>query len=140
MADYVCAILGVITSLYLAIDYEGIAMRAGIPVTRDIVSGVILVVLLLEATRRMIGPALSFIAILFTAYAFLGPHLPDFLAYKGVSLTKYMSNVTLSTEGIYGIPLGVSSAIVYLFVLLGAILNKAGAGDFLSSIKDACLS
>lgn len=134
VADYVCAILGVITSLYLAIDYEGIAMRAGIPITRDIVSGVILVVLLLEATRRMIGPALSFIAILFTAYAFLGPHLPDFLAYKGVSLTKYMSNVTLSTEGIYGIPLGVSSAIVYLFVLLGAILNQAGAGDFFTKL------
>jgi len=132
--DYICAIIGVLTALYLAIDYEGIAMRAGIPITRDIVSGVILVVLLLEATRRMIGPALSVIAILFTVYAFLGPYLPDVLAYKGVSLTKYMSNVTLSTEGIYGIPLGVSSAIVYLFVLLGAILNQAGAGDFFTKL------
>lgn len=132
--DYICAIIGVLTALYLAIDYEGIAMRAGIPITRDIVSGVILVVLLLEATRRMIGPALSVIAILFTVYAFLGPYLPDVLAYKGVSLTKYMSNVTLSTEGIYGIPLGASSAIVYLFVLLGAILNQAGAGDFFTKL------
>ncbi len=134
IVDYICSILGVLTALYLALDYEGIAMRAGIPITRDIVSGVILVILLLEATRRMIGPALSVIAILFTVYAFLGPYLPDFLAYKGVSLTKYMSNVTLSTEGIYGIPLGVSSAIVYLFVLLGAILTEAGAGDFFTKL------
>jgi TRAP transporter 4TM/12TM fusion protein len=132
--DYIFALLGALTALYLALDYAGIAMRAGSPITRDLISGVILVVLLLEATRRIIGPALSFIAILFTAYAFLGPHMPDFIAFKGVSITKYMSNITLSTEGIYGIPLGVSSAIVYLFVLLGALLDKAGAGRFFTNL------
>ena len=134
LIDYICAILGVLSALYLALDYEGIAMRAGLPLTRDLVSGSILVILLLEATRRMVGPALSVIALMFTAYAFLGPYLPDVLAYKGVSLTKYISNITLSTEGIYGIPLGVSSAIVYLFVLLGALLERAGAGQFFTNL------
>lgn len=132
--DYICAILGALTALYLALDYEGIAMRAGIPITRDIISGTLLVILLLEAARRIIGPALSVIAILFTVYAFLGPHLPDILAYKGISLTKFISNITMSTEGIYGIPLGVSSAIVYLFVLLGALMNRAGAGRFFTNL------
>ncbi|MBW1941695.1 MAG: TRAP transporter permease, partial [Deltaproteobacteria bacterium] len=132
--DYICAILGALTALYLALDYEGIAMRAGIPLTRDIISGTLLVILLLEAARRIIGPALSVIAILFTVYAFLGPHLPDILAYKGISLTKFISNITMSTEGIYGIPLGVSSAIVYLFVLLGALLDRAGAGRFFTNL------
>jgi TRAP transporter 4TM/12TM fusion protein len=134
LVDYMFAGLGALAALYLALDYNAIAMRMGVPITRDIVFGVILVVLLLEATRRAIGPALSVIAILFTLYAFLGPFMPAVLAFKGVSITKYLSNITLSTEGIYGIPLGVSSSIVYLFVLLGALLDKAGAGHFFTNL------
>lgn len=132
--DYLFAVLSALAALYLLFDYEGISMRAGIPITRDLIFGSILVILLLEATRRVIGPALPIIAILFTAYAFLGPYMPDVLAFRGVSLNRYMSNITLSTEGIYGIPLGVSSSIVYLFVLLGALLDKAGAGRFFTNI------
>jgi TRAP transporter 4TM/12TM fusion protein len=132
--DYLCALLGAFTALYLAIFYESLAMRAGSPITIDLISGSILVILLLEATRRIIGPALSVIAVAFTLYAFLGPYMPQILAFKGVSLSKYLSNITLSTEGIYGIPLGVSSAIVYLFVLLGALLDKAGAGKFFTNL------
>jgi TRAP-type uncharacterized transport system fused permease subunit len=132
--DYICAGLGAFTALYLAIFYEGIAMRAGAPSTADMISGTILVILLLEATRRIIGPALSVIALGFTLYAFLGPYMPDLIAFKGVSLSKYLSNITNSTEGIYGIPLGVSSAIVYLFVLMGALLDKAGAGKFFTDL------
>jgi TRAP transporter 4TM/12TM fusion protein len=95
--------------------------------------------LLLEATRRIIGPALPVIALLFTGYAFAGPHMPDLLAFKGVSLSRYLSNISLSTEGIYGIPLGVSCSIVYLFVLLGALLDKAGAGRFFTRLALAFL-
>jgi TRAP transporter 4TM/12TM fusion protein len=98
------------------------------------VIGTILVLLLLEAARRVIGPALPIIALFFTAYAFMGPHLPDLFAFKGVSIRKYLSNITLSTEGIYGIPLGVSASIVYLFVLLGALLDKAGGGRFFTNM------
>ncbi|MCG6981138.1 MAG: TRAP transporter permease [Deltaproteobacteria bacterium] len=134
VVDYAFAALGAFTALYLAIFYEAIAMRAGSPTTLDLISGSILVILLLEATRRIIGPALSVIAVAFTLYAFLGPYMPSVLAFKGVSLSKYLSNITLSTEGIYGIPLGVSSAIVYLFVLLGALLDKAGAGRFFTNL------
>ena len=137
--DYILAALGALTALYIALDYEGLAMRAGAPTARDLVSGSILVILLLEATRRVIGPALSVIALIFTSYAFLGPHMPDILAFKGVSLSKYLSNISLSTEGIYGIPLGVSSSIVFLFVLLGALLEKAGAGRFFTNLALAFL-
>ncbi|NOY64813.1 MAG: TRAP transporter permease [Nitrospirae bacterium] len=134
VTDYILCIIGSLSALYIVIDYEGITMRAGIPLPRDIVVGVVLILLLLEASRRVIGPALSIIAILFTAYAFLGPHMPDVFAFKGVSLKKYMSNITLSTEGIYGIPLGVSASIVYLFVLMGALLEVAGAGRFFTDL------
>jgi len=137
--DYLLAATGVLCALYIVFDYSGIAMRAGMPLTRDLVFGTLLVLLLLEAARRVIGPALPVIALLFTAYAFLGPHMPDLFAFKGVSLSKYLSNITLSTEGIYGIPLGVSASIVYLFVLLGALLDKAGAGKFFTSLALAVL-
>lgn len=139
LLDYGLALAGAITALYIVYDYDGLAMRAGMPITRDLVMGVALVVLLLEATRRVIGPALPLIAIAFSAYAFLGPHLPDLLAFKGVSLRKYVGHITLSTEGIYGIPLGVSASIVYLFVLLGALLDKAGAGHFFTNLALALL-
>lgn len=137
--DYGFAIAGAVSALYIVLDYDGLAMRAGMPIARDLVMGVVLVLLLLEATRRVIGPALPVIAMAFTAYAFLGPYLPDLLAFKGVSLRKYLSNITLSTEGIYGIPLGVSASIVYLFVLLGSLLEKAGAGHFFTDLSLAFL-
>jgi len=134
LIDYIFAAIAAMSALYIVMDYEGIAMRAGLPLTRDIFMGIILVLMLLEAARRVIGPALSLIAILFTFYGFMGPHLPDLLAFKGISLNKFVSNITLSTEGIYGIPLGVSASIVYLFVLLGALLDKAGAGKFFTQL------
>ena len=137
--DYLFGALAACCALYIVFDYSGIAMRAGVPLARDLVIGLLLVLLLLEATRRVIGPALPIIALLFTAYAFLGPYMPDLLAFKGVSLKKYLSNITLSTEGIYGIPLGVSASIVYLFVLLGALLEKAGAGAFFTNLALAML-
>lgn len=128
--DYIFAILGAVSALYIMLAWEGISMRSGLPTTMDIIMGIVIVVLLLEASRRIIGPALSIIVLLFTTYAFLGPYMPSILSFKGVSLTKYLSQVSLSSEGIYGIPLGVSASIVYLFVLLGALLKEAGAGKF----------
>ena len=137
--DYGLAVSGALAALYIVLDYQGIAMRAGMPTATDLILGSVLVILLLEATRRIIGPALPVIALLFTAYAFSGPHMPDLLAFKGVSLSRYLSNISLSTEGIYGIPLGVSCSIVYLFVLLGALLDKAGAGRFFTRLALAFL-
>jgi TRAP transporter 4TM/12TM fusion protein len=139
LIDYVLALAGALCALYIVFDYDGLALRAGMPLSRDLVIGGLLVLLLLEATRRVIGPALPLIALFFTAYAFLGPHMPDLLAFKGVSIGKYLGNITLSTEGIYGIPLGVSASIVYLFVLLGALLEKAGAGNFFTNMALAFL-
>ncbi len=132
--DYPAVIVSVLAALYLTLNYTNITMRAGMPSQLDLIAGSMLVLFLLEAARRSVGPALSIIAILFTIYAFSGPYLPDLFAFKGVSLTKYLSNITLSTEGIYGIPLGVSASIVYLFVLLGALLDCAGAGSFFTEL------
>ena len=128
--DFVVAIIACFSAVYIAVDYYGVTHRAGAPITRDIVVGLILLVLLLEAARRVIGPALSVIALFFCIYAFFGPYMPDVIAFKGVSLSRFMGQITMSTEGIYGIPLDVSATIVFLFVLFGSMLEKAGAGHY----------
>ena len=130
IADWVLALLAALSALYLAIDYEGLSMRQGSPIPRDIWIGLLLLVLLLEAARRSIGPALSIVAIGFILYSFYGPYMPDLLAFKGVSLRRFMGQVTMSTEGIYGVPLDVSATVVFLFVLFGAMLEKAGGGEY----------
>ncbi|VEN73664.1 TRAP-type transporter, 4TM/12TM fusion protein (Permease) [Candidatus Desulfarcum epimagneticum] len=128
--DMIVAAMAFFCALYVMLDYSGIAMRYGAPISRDIVIGIALAALLLEAARRVIGPALPVIAIVFIIYSFLGPHMPDLIAFKGVSLSRFVGQMTMSTEGIYGIPLDVSATIVFLFVLFGAMLDKAGAGRY----------
>jgi TRAP transporter 4TM/12TM fusion protein len=128
--DFVIAAIACFAALYIAIDYAGINERYGAPITRDLIIGLILLLVLLEAARRVIGPALSVIATLFCIYAFFGPYMPDLIAFKGVSISRFIGQITMSTEGIYGIPLDVSATIVFLFVLFGAMLEKAGAGRY----------
>ena len=130
VADYGVAIIAALASAYIAIDYDGLTLRYGAPILRDLVMGLLLVVLLLEACRRVIGPALPIISTVFIFYAFLGPYMPGIIAFKGVSLNRFVGQMTMSTEGIYGIPLYVSVRIVYLFVLFGAMLDKAGGGRY----------
>ena len=132
--DFVVAIVAGFSAIYIFLDYEGITFRYGAPITRDIVVGITLTVLLLEATRRVIGPALPIIGIAFCIYAFFGPYMPDLIAFKGVSLSRFVGQMTMSSEGIYGIPLDVSATIVFLFVMFGAMLDKAGAGRFFTNL------
>jgi TRAP transporter 4TM/12TM fusion protein len=128
--DYIVALIAAFSAMYIVLDFGGIIERIGSPISRDVVIGLALTALLLEAARRVIGPALPVIAIAFCAYAFLGPHMPDIIAFKGVSMDRFIGQMTMSTEGIYGIPLDVSATIVFLFVLFGAMLDKAGAGRY----------
>ena len=130
MFDYVVALIAAFSALYIAIDFEGMTYRYGSPIARDLIIGIALVILLLEATRRVIGPALPVIAGAFIVYAFAGPYMPDLIAFKGTSLNRFVGQMTMSTEGIYGIPLDVSATIVFLFVLFGSMLDKAGAGHY----------
>lgn len=139
LIDYIFAILSVMSALYIVIDWQGLALRVGMPSMRDLIFGFALIILLLEATRRAIGLALPVIVILIAAYAFLGPFMPSLFAFKGISLNKFLNQISLSTEGIFGTPLGVSASVVYLFVLLGAMLDKAGAGKFFIDIAIAIL-
>ncbi len=132
ITDWIAASVGAFAALYLALDYVGISARQGMPLTRDIIIGIILLVLLLEAARRSIGPALSIVATLFIFYVLFGtsPIIPEMMQIKPASLPRLLGQLTLSTEGIYGIPLDVVATVVFLFVLLGAMLDKAGGGQY----------
>lgn len=124
------AALASFSALYVMIAWEELAGRSGAPLPRDIAISIVLIILLLEAARRVLGPALSIITVIFAAYAFLGPYMPGDFAFKGCSLEKFIDKTALSRSGIYGIPLDVSATTVFLFVLFGAMLNKFGAGHF----------
>lgn len=128
--DYLLAGLAAFAALYLMLDYAGIGERAGSPILRDIIVGFILIVLLLEAARRTLGPVMPLVALFFILYAFLGPHMPEVIAFKGVSLNRLIGQVTVSNQGIYGTPLQVAANTVFLFVLFGALLEKVGAGRY----------
>ncbi|MFW6228152.1 MAG: TRAP transporter permease [Alkalispirochaeta sp.] len=139
LIDFFIAALAVVAALYIVLDWEGISSRMGMPITRDIVMSVTLIVLLFEASRRGIGIPMVIIALFFTFYAFFGQRMPGVLAWRGVSLTRYTSQIVLSTEGIFGIPLDVSARVVYLFVLFGALLENFGAGQFFNQISISLL-
>ncbi|WP_323797622.1 TRAP transporter permease [Nisaea sp.] len=128
--DIVFAVLGAAAASYLFIFYRDIADRVGAPITQDIVVAVIGVLLLLEATRRALGPALAIVASVFLVYTFLGPYMPGIIAHKGNSLAEVVNHHWITTEGVFGIALGVSTSFVFLFVLFGALLDKAGAGNY----------
>ena len=130
LQDWVFALVGAFAAAYIFLFYEALSERPGAPTTFDVVIAVIGMLLLLEATRRVLGPPLMVVASVFLIYTFFGPYMPDVIAHKGASLNKAMSHQWLSTEGVFGIALGVSTSFVFLFVLFGALLDKAGAGGY----------
>ena len=137
--DWVLASLGAFSAAYIYLFYTELSARSGAPTTVDLVVAVCGMVLLLEATRRALGPPLMVVAIVFLTYTFAGPYMPDVIAHKGQSLSKVMSHQWLTTEGVFGIALGVSTSFVFLFVLFGALLEKAGAGSYFIKVAFALL-
>ncbi|WP_394136276.1 TRAP transporter permease [Aliivibrio fischeri] len=137
--DWVLALLGSFAAAYIYIFYTELAGRSGAPTTFDIVAAVTGMILLLEATRRALGPPLMVVAAVFLLYTFAGPHMPDVIAHKGASLNKAMSHLWLTTEGVFGVALGVSTSFVFLFVLFGAMLEKAGAGAYFIKVAFSLL-
>jgi TRAP transporter 4TM/12TM fusion protein len=139
VADWLMAVIGAASSAYLYVFYQELATRPGAPTLTDLVVAGAGLVMLLEATRRSLGPPLMFIAILFLVYTFAGPYMPDVIAHRGASFQRAMSQQWLSAEGVFGIALGVSTSFVFLFVLFGAMLERAGAGNYFIQVAFALL-
>lgn len=127
--DWIMGILLVLSVIYLIYsqiwDSEAFEMRLGIPNQIDYITSILGIVLLLEATRRSLGPPLTIVAIVALIYAYFG--MGD---YGGASIGKIISHMWITTEGAFGIAIGVSATMVFLFVLFGALLEQAGAGNY----------
>jgi TRAP transporter 4TM/12TM fusion protein len=137
--DWVLAGLGAFAASYLFWFYVGLSTRPGQPTWFDLATAGVGVVLLLEATRRSLGPPMVGVALLFMAFTFLGPVMPEAIQHKGASITKFLQHQWLTTEGVFGVALGVSTSFVFLFVLFGSLLEAAGAGNYMMQISLALL-
>ena len=128
-SDWVMGFLIVISCVYLIYnqvwDSRAFEMRLGVPNSTDLLLSCVGLLLLLEATRRSLGPPLMIVALIALTYAYLGAG-----GYGGASLNKIVSHMWITTEGAFGIAVGVSASMVFLFVLFGALLEKAGAGNY----------
>ncbi|HRM74877.1 MAG TPA: TRAP transporter permease, partial [Paracoccus sp. (in: a-proteobacteria)] len=120
------AVVGIAVATYQAVEYKDLLQRAGDPLARDTWVGVAALVAVFAASWMLMGPALPIISGLFLAYALLGQHLPSPLNHRGYDFWQVIDQIAYGTEGIYGIPIYVSSTYIFLFILFGAFLEKAG--------------
>ncbi|HEV7277473.1 MAG TPA: TRAP transporter permease [Devosiaceae bacterium] len=137
--DWILALIAAACSAYLFVFQSDLASRPGLPTTLDLVVGVAGVLFLLEAARRSLGVALPIVGIAFLCYAYFGPYLPDLLAHRGASISRMATQYWLTSEGVFGVALGVSTAFVFLFVLFGSLLERAGAGNYFIKLAFAML-
>ena len=135
--DCLLAVLGAATPLYIVVCYRELVLRAGLLTTTDTVIGVTGILLLIEATRRVVGIPMVVVVLCFLAYAFLGPYMPGILAHRGLNLEQLVGHLYFTTEGVFGIPLGVSSTFIFLFILFGAYLESTGLGKFFIDLANA---
>lgn len=126
--DIIFAVVGVICCIYVVVNFKTNVMKAGNLLPIDYILGSACILLVLEVTRRTIGPELPIVAIVFLIYGYFGQYMPGLFAHRGFSVERIINQMFLTTEGILGAPLGVSATFVILFVLFGAFLERTGIG------------
>ncbi|HCD71143.1 TRAP transporter permease [Thermovirga lienii] len=135
--DFLLGGLAAFAALYHVIFFNDIIMRAGLPTTMDLTVGFIGILLLLEATRRVSNPILPGIAIFFLFYCYAGRYFPAMFAHRGFNVMRIINHMYMGTEGVFGIPLGVSATFVFMFILFGAFLEQTGMGRFIIDLSMA---
>ena len=135
--DFILGAVGVASAMYLVVFFNELTTRAGLPTQTDLIMGFLLIVTLLEATRRISNPVLPCLAIVALLYCYLGRSLPDMIAHRGFSVPRIVNHMYLGTEGIFGTPLEVSSTFVFMFILFGSVLEKTGLGKFIIDLSMA---
>jgi TRAP transporter 4TM/12TM fusion protein len=137
--DFLLALLGVAVIVYMLTDFEAFIYRSVIPNFWDKFFGVILILLVLEATRRTTGWIMPVIVIAFLIYAFIGPELPSPWTHRGYDIDRVVGHMYMTLEGIFGIPIDVSSTFIILFTIYGAFLEVSGAGKFFIDFSFAAM-
>jgi len=136
--DAILSIFGAAAPLYITVLWTtALSQRSGSPTSLDIAIGIIGVLLVLEATRRVVGFPMVIVALVFIGYAFVGPFIPGKMAHRGVTVTSLIEHLWFTTEGIFGTPIGVSSTFIFLFILFGSFLEKTGLGQLFIDLANA---
>ena len=144
--DFVLALISLVATFYLVIEYEGLVYRQGILASLDffglkipyeLILGSFGILLLLEATRRAIGVPLVAIALIFLFFSVFGQKMPDLISHQGLSITRLVGYHWFGGEAIFGIPISVSVSFIFLFVLFGATLDAAGGGKYFLNLAFA---
>ncbi|HOS60001.1 MAG TPA: TRAP transporter large permease subunit, partial [Syntrophorhabdaceae bacterium] len=128
--DVGLSILGLVCILYMLIDFEDFIYRAVTPELWDMIFGISFLVLILEATRRSSGWIMPLTCIIFLVYAYIGPFLPAPWTHRGYDLERIVGHMYMTLEGIFGVPIDVSSTIIIMFCIFGSFLTVSGAGKF----------
>lgn len=139
-SDLVCATASAATCLYILSQHERILYRiAYVDAVHplDYFFAFLALVLLLEACRRLVGVSLSLVALAFIVYAFLGRYAPGVLAHRGISLRHFVELQFLSTDGLFGLPTGVSADMVFYFIMFGSFLERSGGGQLFTDLAMA---
>ena len=139
VVDIILAIVGGGCAFYLFANYAHVVTAVGDAETYDIAIGCLLILLVLEATRRSISPILPAICVVFLLYAYFGPYMPGEMGHRGFSAKRIVDHIFMSGEGLWGVPLRVSATFVFLFVLFGAFLDRIGAGQYLINLSFALM-
>jgi TRAP transporter 4TM/12TM fusion protein len=137
--DFALALLGIAVIVYMLIDFDAFIYRSVIPNFWDKFFGVILILLVLEATRRTTGWIMPAIVIVFLTYAFVGPELPSPWTHRGYDIDRIVGHMYMTLEGIFGVPIDVSSTFIILFTIWGAFLEASGAGKFFIDFSFAAM-
>ena len=132
--DFILSILAVVVGSYWTINYDRLVQSIGQLETMDFYIGLLAILLVLEGARRAVGLPITIIAALFLAYAYYGPHMPDFIAHRGQDLESISNLMFFSTDGILGTPISVSATFIFVFLLFGAFLVKTGVGQYFNDL------
>jgi TRAP transporter 4TM/12TM fusion protein len=135
--DIILALASIAIGAYWPINIDDLVMRVGQVTPVDFCFGAAAILLVLEATRRAVGLAITTIAIVFMVYAVYGPYMPGFLAHRGLELDRLIQTMFYTTEGILGTPIAVSSTYIFLFLLFGSFLIKTGVGGYFNDLSIA---
>ena len=135
IVNLILCLLSVFVTLYWVVEYEGLVLRTGNYTALDMAVGGIVILLVLEAARRVVGLPIAVIASIFLLYTYFGPYMPGFLEHRGSGVERIIGHSYFTLEGILGTPLAVSSTFIFLFVLFGAFLEKTGVGEYFNDLS-----
>jgi TRAP transporter 4TM/12TM fusion protein len=137
--DYILALLGIAVIVYMLVDFDDFIYRSVVPNFWDKFFGIILILLILEAARRTTGLIMPGVVIAFIIYAFVGPWLPNPWTHRGYDIDRVVGHMYMTLEGIFGVPIDVSSTFIILFTIYGAFLEFSGAGKFFIDFSFAAM-